>query len=519
MKQAKRRTKGIAKPKAKGPSRFRLLTALGGLLLLVLLLAGRGLPFFSPAAVITVEGAVWTGDKSDNWFDKNNWKPKKVPDYDSIVTIRGKKTMPVLTSDINVANLSILTGAVLDLNGRSLTVRGSFFNEGTVRLQCREAVNAGSWQSGGAWEFSGVPGALLPICLVPERIPYHRLLLTRTKNNPTATYALSAHLAVEDRVTVRNTTLDLAGFDLRSRSILNEKTVLMQGSENVYVDELSADAGGSYGTWVLAGKKNGKADMFVLRTRRFGDLQFRPQEGGDTFVVGQGTTVAGTLTVQTGAVLLQYPAILTAGNVEIRGGAFMANGFLTVLRDTVLKKGLLFLAAGGTKSFTNLTVDGGTVRAEGNGNSLRVNGTLDIMTGSFIAPMNLVLGGSIRKHPKAVFDARMGTVTMDGTGQSIVGKIDFYHLNKIVSKNDTLRVGSGSIVSVRGTLTLRGMGKAILSLRSTDPGIPWGLDVRGRQSLERLDVQDGVGMGPTKLQCLVACHDSGRTFQWVFGGR
>jgi hypothetical protein len=83
---------------------------------------------------------VWTGTVSSNWNDPNNWSDKQVPSAANFancntVTIPATPFLPQLTSSIIVPNLTILPGASLDLNGKTLEIDGTFSGSPTGYLK------------------------------------------------------------------------------------------------------------------------------------------------------------------------------------------------------------------------------------------------------------------------------------------------------------------------------------------------------------------------------------------------
>jgi autotransporter-associated beta strand protein len=63
--------------------------------------------------------------------------------------------LPSLNADPTVQNLTIESGATLSLAGQSLTVTGTFINQGTLILQGNEAVSLVQDTSEGTWEYVG----------------------------------------------------------------------------------------------------------------------------------------------------------------------------------------------------------------------------------------------------------------------------------------------------------------------------------------------------------------------------
>jgi hypothetical protein len=153
------------------------------------------------------------------------------------------------------------------------------------------------------------------------------------------------------------------------------------------------------------------------------------------------------------------------------------------------------------------------------GAALDVNGdlglydsTLDVSTSNYA----LNLAGNLMNSGD--FTKRSGTVTLDGTSQTLSGSTVFNNLSKTVASADTLSFDWTARQSASGTLTLNGAASNLLSLRSTNTGSGWNVLLdgdAGGQSLSNLDVKDSDASGGTALTC-TDCTDSGNNTNWTF---
>ncbi|RRO23896.1 hypothetical protein EIG84_02735, partial [Flavobacteriaceae bacterium 14752] len=74
----------------------------------------------------------WTGTTSSDWSDITNWSPQQVPDGNNEVIIpNGAPNYPVLDQDAGVGDLTMGSGASIDLNGFLLALNGSLTNVST----------------------------------------------------------------------------------------------------------------------------------------------------------------------------------------------------------------------------------------------------------------------------------------------------------------------------------------------------------------------------------------------------
>jgi hypothetical protein len=83
---------------------------------------------------VTFSGKTWTGAISADWHTSGNWTPVGVPGIGDDVLIPAVARAPVIAAgDAAINNLTINSGAVLDLTDRPLTVEGALTNNGTLR--------------------------------------------------------------------------------------------------------------------------------------------------------------------------------------------------------------------------------------------------------------------------------------------------------------------------------------------------------------------------------------------------
>ncbi len=132
--------------------------------------------------------------------------------------------------------------------------------------------------------------------------------------------------------------------------------------------------------------------------------------------------------------------------------------------------------------------------------TLDINGNITITAGALdvtSTPYNLTVGGNWSNS--GTFLARTGTVTLDGTSQSILGSTSFYNLTKSVSGADTLTFANNGTQTITGTMTLNGQSGSLLSLISNSPTNQWELDPQGTRTISYLDVEDSNNINATEI--------------------
>jgi len=149
-------------------------------------------------------------------------------------------------------------------------------------------------------------------------------------------------------------------------------------------------------------------------------------------------------------------------------------------------------------------------------NNLRIDsGTLDVSVSNY----DITLGGNFRNV--STFTARNGTVTFDGTGQSILGSTTFYNFTKSVAVADTFTFLATDTTTINGTVTLNGAAGNLLSLRSDTPGTRWNFIVTAGATkvIDYVDVQDSDASGSDASHRPIGptnSVDSGNTIDWFF---
>lgn len=203
---------------------------------------------------------------------------------------------------------------------------------------------------------------------------------------------------------------------------------------------------------------------------------------------GTGISVGGNYT-NNGSLVSTAPVTLTTGYSSITlttGEAFGGNLVINKSGQTVT------LAQ-------HTTINGGlTITA----------GTLDVSASNY----SLTVGGNWSKS--GTFTPRSGTVTLNGTDQSITGNTTFYNLTKTVAAARTLTFAASSTTTISNTLTLQGAVGQRLSLRSSTPATQANINPQGTRVFASLDVKDSNNTNATLASCTDDCFDSGNNTNW-----
>jgi alpha-tubulin suppressor-like RCC1 family protein len=226
---------------------------------------------------------------------------------------------------------------------------------------------------------------------------------------------------------------------------------------------------------------------------------------GPVTITGDLTLAAGTLDVSS-----SNHSLTLTGNWNNTGAVF------TPRTGTVnLTSSAAATLRSGAQPFHHLTLTGsGSWTLQ---DALDVNGDLTLAAGTLDASTSnhsLTLAGNWNRTG-GTFLARAGTVTLDGTNQTINNTNTFYNLTKSGTTAATLTLPAGSDQTVQGALTWQGVSGGMLALRSSTPGTRWQLDAQGSRTLAYLDVQDSHNLNLTPMQP-TGTRDSGNNKGWDF---
>jgi len=109
--------------------------------------------------------------------------------------------------------------------------------------------------------------------------------------------------------------------------------------------------------------------------------------------------------------------------------------------------------------------------------AMDIDGTLFLNSGTFdVGSDNAITIGKDWENNGGDFLAQTGTVTFDGTTQSIPSSETFYNFSKTVTLADTMTFGQSSTLTIQGTMRMQGASGQLLFLRSSTDGTQWNID-------------------------------------------
>jgi len=333
------------------------------------------------------------------------------------------------------------------------------------------------------------------------------VILTGMANYPDVDAITGGSVTVNDLTIEASATLTLGDSDLTVNGTLeNAGTIILQGvaGQTLSFGTFDDDSG----TMNFVGDGNGGASLelpnlsyYNVTLSTSNETYEAPNTGGITSL-----SVAGDFTMST-STFDAHPA--NADYITTIGGS--------------------------------LTVSGGTFNASGTvGNgSLNLDGNFTLnTTGTFTAPDDsdaFTLAGNFSHSDDAAttFTANSGTVSFDGTDQTISGDADttFYNFSKVLTAQSyTLQfpntanpnTGNPVVQTITNSLTLTGVnGSTYLFIESDSQGVQADIALQSgaTQSLQFLSVRDSDASAGLELVARNSVENpSPSTSNWAFGG-
>jgi len=152
------------------------------------------------------------------------------------------------------------------------------------------------------------------------------------------------------------------------------------------------------------------------------------------------------------------------------------------------------------------------------GSDLDVNGDFGIYTGVLDTGTGygITFAGDVSAYGE--LRAGSGTVTFDGTSQTLRGSTAFYAISKTSSTAVTLTFETNTKQTFSGSVTLQGAVSNPISLKATYTGSQAYIVTEGSAAtiLKYLDVQDNNALNGALMSCTEGCIDSENNNNWEF---
>lgn len=406
------------------------------------------------------------------------------------VNVPTTETFYNLTIDKTSAwQVNISSGDTLVVTG-TLTLTDGSFNTGTT--QAEGNVTVGSGFDGGSTALVFAGSSIQTLALGTAGSFNGDITVNKSGGAVELASALTVDASSQDLLIVEGV-LDTSGFTLTESGtgtfvVQDGGTLRLQGGETVTVPTLNHgstveyDGSGTYTTLPIGSS--------------YSNLSF---SGSGTFSTSSALGVTGNFTHSAGTLTLSNTITLSGAT----SSTFTTSANTNLTGFTVNKTSATVTLAG-----TVLDVDGDLTLTAG---------TLDASaSGCSSSSCNITLAGDWI-NTAGTFTARTGTVTLDGTSQSITGDTTFYNLSKSVAAADTLTFGGDDLQTITGTWTMAGASGQLLSLDSTASGTQWQIDPQGTRTISYLDVQDSNNTNATAISTGgFNITNSGNNTNWNF---
>lgn len=431
------------------------------------------------------------------------------------IDVATSETFSTLTfAGTNLATITITAGDTLIATG-TVTLTDGAVNTGTIEARGDVSVGVSADASSAALSFTGTATQAFSGSGINSLDGDVSVNKSGGQVNQGA--AFTAGAANQD-FTIQEGTYDVNGNNLTVNGTGSTFTVedggnlQLQGSESVTTPTLNTGSTVTYdGT-----------STYTVNDWSYQRLTFNGS--GGVFNLGANETVSQALTITAGTFDISGFNLTTSSTFS-NSGTFRLQGaetLTTFTNDT--DSGTVDFDGTGTYSsglvagdtYYNLTFSGSgswTLDAalDINNNFSQSAGTLDVSTSNYAITV-----GNNWTRTAGTFTARSGTVTFDGTNQTINDDTTFYNLTKSVTSAATLTFEASSTQTISNTLTLNGASGQLLSLRSTSAGTQWRLNPQGTRTVEYLDVRDSNNTNSTAVSCTTGCVDSGNNTNWTF---
>ena len=452
---------------------------------------------------------IWTGVKSTEWDNKENWLTKNIPgEADAIFIPDGLNNYPKLSAKRNITSIRIGeeegSDAKIELNGFGFkvtgTTDGAFTNYGTVVCIGNELDNvvmpaeSGAVVENGTWQFNGNGATVKKI----ENHTYKNILISNRvnisgDNGDIAAEKITVSTASQQKHSVMspvNITADVVletdsqfdtsgnnGFTItgiisggKSLEILSSGTFKLTGS---------ADVGNFYaqGNAVFAGNLKASGTISVSGTTQFKGNKISISSGGTQTFNGR-VTVNSDVELVAGTSVA--PSVIFNSTVD-DGASSDSERHSIVIGSTSVESSAVFNGTvGGTSKLKNLQVKGS---ASGNGADTIVINSENSSFAAFTNGTNLTVNGNADIYGDNTF------TSFKLTGNAVIyGSNTFTNIvidNSRATAETTVKFGNGTTQTIQndwsgeGNIPFKGAGEGKeLVLTSIEPFIsetpnPW----------------------------------------------
>ncbi len=433
-----------------------------------------------------------------------------------------------------------ITGGTFNAPSGTTTVRTVLSYEGFV-------FTSGTFDHGGGTMLFDLPSVGMTIA--PNAANLNNVIIDFTTSAGGSTYAsIGSNMSILGNMTVQSNQPSTGLLTVRSSVLGTPRSISVAGdfviasttpsTATVFLGDSSGsnyaltftlngnvgiyDSSTVYADVILAGSGNQTVSRPAGSISASSDWTVNKSSG--FMALGSAFSTSGTVAVATGTLKTAGFGLTTAvsglsvgaaGNLQIQGGEAVSTSTFAV-GGTMTYDGTSGPYTLKNFSYKNLTIQGSgatfnTPAALTIAGNLHIaSGTLDVTGGSFA----LQVSGNWLNT--GTFTPRAGTVTLNGTNQSVTGTTTFYNLTKSVVSADTLTFGAGQTQTVTNTWVANGASNNLLSLRSSVTGTRWRIDPQGTRTLSYIDVKDSNNINASAIGEVTGIVNSLNNLNWGF---
>jgi hypothetical protein len=430
---------------------------------------------------------IWTGAIDHDWHKGGNWLSGQVPDITKFAIIPDVANDPIISNNVAFARkITIYPGAVVNLNNRDLTSATDVSNSGTITITGNPVFTVGgNWGSATGTLNAGNSR------IVFNSLSGNKTITIGTGNfydvdinaGAAVSYQFSSAPTILHNINIisgilngSNVNITVGGNWSNTGSFIpGVRTVTLNGASGIF--SVNPGTGIFYNLVVNSGNGTGNSTYTLGSnlsvTNNFnlsrGTFDLSPDGGVTSF----NATIGNRATLNGGTMMGRASTITVGENWTISGSGSFTCGTSTVILAAATSTRNI---TPGSSPFYNLTVNsGGIYRIT---NNTTVNNKLNILAGSLdvsVSPSyNITIKGDWTNNGS--FIPRAGTVTFNGTTQSISRAAGETFCNLTIMNNTQVSLLSGNITATNGltftsgTITT-GMYRVNLGSGLGNPGI------------------------------------------------
>ena len=300
-----------------------------------------------------------------------------------------------------------------------------------------------------------------------------------------------------------------------SSALTNSGNLAINGTFNIVGNNLTANSLtiGSTGTLMLSG---GQTTLTAPTLNSGSTVQYT---GSGSYTLLKAGGSYSNLSITGSGSFATSSALTITGNFNQSAGTFTPSAPVTF---SGAASTTATTSAGSDFSSVTINKTGGTGLTLA-GSGLTTTGTLTLTAGTLdastggcsSASCNITVGGNWSNS--GTFIPRTGTVTLNGTGQTLSGSTTFYNLTKSASTTNSLTFTASTTQTISNAMTFTGAASNLLSLKSSSNGVQWNINPQGTRTISYLNVTNSDNTNASAIDATGGTNvNGGDDTNWTF---